>query len=143
MWKNLIPQCILTYFEENWVGYKRGNRRKAPRFAIASWNTYGRLRAEKPRTTNELEGWHSGIRKLVGKDHPPFYESVENMWKMEARLNMRVNDYRRFSLISRLKCLGIVNRKNRGNDQILFFLSHRLVVFIIADEYRLSRFVAD
>ena len=43
-----------------------------------------RLRAEKPRTTNELEGWHSGIRKLVGKDHPPFYESVENMWKMEA-----------------------------------------------------------
>ena len=71
-------------FEENWVGYKRGNRRKAPRFAIASWNTYGRLRAEKPRTTNELEGWHSGIRKLVGKDHPPFYESVENMWKMEA-----------------------------------------------------------
>ena len=81
---DLIPQCILTYFEENWVGYKRGNRRKAPRFAIASWNTYGRLRAEKPRTTNELEGWHSGIRKLVGKDHPPFYESVENMWKMEA-----------------------------------------------------------
>ena len=25
-----------------------------------------------------------GIRKPFGKDHSPFYESVENMWKMEA-----------------------------------------------------------
>ena len=29
-----------------------------------------------PRTNNNAEGWHSKVRKLVGKAHPNIYETI-------------------------------------------------------------------
>ena len=43
-------------------------------YDISIWNLYG---VPGDRTNNKIEGWHSGLKKLVKKAHPNLYEFVE------------------------------------------------------------------
>ena len=37
-----------------------------------------------PRTNNHIEGWHSRIKKIIGKPHPNIYTWVEFIQREEA-----------------------------------------------------------
>ena len=50
-------------------------------YQIRQWNYY---KIEGPRTNNHVEGWHSRLKKIVGKAHPNIYELVEVIKKEEA-----------------------------------------------------------
>ena len=58
------------YFEVTWLA---GN------YCLSLWNVY-----ESPgeRTNNHIEGWHSKLKRVVGKSHPNVFEIVE-VFKLE------------------------------------------------------------
>ena len=37
-----------------------------------------------PRTNNNVEGWHSRLKKVVGKPHPNLYEIIDVFKREEA-----------------------------------------------------------
>ncbi|XP_071145121.1 uncharacterized protein [Mytilus edulis] len=47
------------------------------------WNHY---QTEGPRTTNHLEGWHSGLKKVIQVPHPKIY-TLLNYLKEEQAFN--------------------------------------------------------
>jgi hypothetical protein len=42
-----------------------------------------------PRTNNYVEGWHSRLKKVVGKPHPNIFELIKVMKKEEATTKMK------------------------------------------------------
>ena len=54
-----------AYFECTWLGGQ---------FVPAKWNMYSE---EGPRTNSHLEGWHSKVKKIAGKNHLNIFEMVE------------------------------------------------------------------
>ncbi len=61
---------LVNYFEDNFVGRLRRNRRVAPRFSIKFWNMYDRVVQNLPRSNNAVEGWHNAFNNSVGIAHP-------------------------------------------------------------------------
>ena len=58
------------YFQNTWI---RGC------YSAASWNVYD---LGDCRTNNHIEGWHSKLKKVVGKAHPNVFELVR-IFKIE------------------------------------------------------------
>ena len=56
---------FIAYFERTWLG---------GHFAPAKWNVYSE---EGPRTNNNLERWHSKVKKIAGKNQLNIFEIVE------------------------------------------------------------------
>ena len=58
-----IPQPIVSYFENSYIGPVRGRgdrrRRLDPKLSIESWNVLNRCLRGESRTINNLEGFHS------------------------------------------------------------------------------------
>ena len=46
-----------------------------------------------PRTNNHIEGWHSRLKKVVGKSHPNIFEIVDVMKKEEACTEMKMEQF--------------------------------------------------
>jgi hypothetical protein len=61
---------LVDYFEDNFIGRKRTNRRAEPRFPIEIWNQYRRVLNKLPRSNNSVEGWHNAFNNSVGIAHP-------------------------------------------------------------------------
>jgi hypothetical protein len=60
-----------SYFQKTYIGeLDQIGRRKNPLYPMKDWNVYHRTRANMPRTNNAVEGWHSGMMKLVAKKIP-------------------------------------------------------------------------
>ena len=49
---------LVQYFNETWLNGQ---------FTIQQWNYFDYT---GPRTNNHLKGWHSRLKKVVGKPHP-------------------------------------------------------------------------
>ena len=47
---------ILAYYEDNYIGRRRGNRRRNLRYPHDVWNVYNESLGEEPKTTNSIEG---------------------------------------------------------------------------------------
>ena len=62
----LVPgmEDFKKYFEDTWI---RGC------YSAAVWNVHD---SADCRTNNHVEGWHSKLRKVVGKAHPNIFEIV-------------------------------------------------------------------
>ena len=56
---------LVDYFTSTWV---------SGQFQVRQRNYY---KVDGPHTNNHLEGWHSWLKKAVGKPHPNVYELVE------------------------------------------------------------------
>ncbi|XP_076094650.1 uncharacterized protein LOC143065150 [Mytilus galloprovincialis] len=67
------------YVTEYWV---EGNRHL--------WNHYNTV---GPRTTNNLEGWHSKIKKIVQTPHPNIYKLIELLQRQEAASRCQMLQY--------------------------------------------------
>ena len=56
-------------------------------FQFHQWNYFD---FEGPRTNNYVEGWHSRLKKVVGKPHPNIFELIEIIKKEEATAQMKL-----------------------------------------------------
>lgn len=65
-------QQVADYFEDNYIGCMRarGGRRMVPKFTIASWNCFERIRTGDARTNNAVEGWNRAFNATVNTKHP-------------------------------------------------------------------------
>ena len=60
----LVESCprqldpVFDYWEDNYVGRQRCNRRAAPLFAIQLWNVRDQVTDGLPRTNNSVAAWH-------------------------------------------------------------------------------------
>ena len=43
-----------------------------------------------PRTNNNVEGWHSRLKKVVGKPHPNLYEIIDVFKREEASTKVKL-----------------------------------------------------
>ena len=68
---------LVTYFSNTWVSGS---------YQVRQWNYY---KVDGPRTNNHIEGWHSRLKRVIGKAHPNIYELVEVV-KEESLTTMRV-----------------------------------------------------
>lgn len=62
---------LLGYFESNWVGVLKTNRRHRtqPKFKLEMWNYYETVMNDDIRTNNLVEGWHSSFNRKVRVNH--------------------------------------------------------------------------
>ena len=72
-----LPQVdqLIAYFDHTWLNGQ---------FPCRSWNYFDH---PGPRTNNHMEGWHSRLKKVVGKPHPNIYELVDVIKREEATYN--------------------------------------------------------
>ena len=56
---------FISYFESTWL---------VGSYPPSLWNVF---ETKSARTNNHIEGWHSKLKKVVGKAHPNVYEIVE------------------------------------------------------------------
>jgi hypothetical protein len=72
---------INDYWEDNFVGRQRRNRRGNPRFPITIWNMCERLNDYLPRTNNSVEGWHLSFQQTAVCQHPSVYKIIDHFRK--------------------------------------------------------------
>ena len=60
---------FVSYFESTWLDGQ---------FRLHQWNYFN---YSGPRTNNHVEGWHSRLKRIVGKPHP----NILNMWRSWTR----------------------------------------------------------
>ena len=63
---------FVEYFDRTWINGQ---------YRIGQWNYYD---YHGPRTNNHVEGWHSRLKKIVGKPHPNIFEIIDVMRKEQA-----------------------------------------------------------
>ncbi len=70
-----IPQVdrLVDYFDRTWVNGQ---------FHFHQWNYFD---IAGPHTSNHVEGWHSRLKKVVGKPHPNIYESIDVIKKRKTQ----------------------------------------------------------
>ena len=56
-------------------------------YKLSQWNYYD---YEGPQTNNHIEGWHTRLKKIVGKAHPNIFEVFEVMKKEQASSEMKL-----------------------------------------------------
>ncbi|CAF1040985.1 unnamed protein product [Brachionus calyciflorus] len=70
---------LYKYFEEYYIGkISRGRyaTRKTPIYEISMWNCVERTKLGLPRTNNNLEGWHNGIKSTI-RSHPHLLSLID------------------------------------------------------------------
>ena len=72
---------FVEYFDCTWINGQ---------YRISQWNYYD---YHGPRTNNHVEGWHSRLKKIVGKSHPNIFEIVDVMRKEQATTEMKLNQF--------------------------------------------------
>jgi hypothetical protein len=75
---------ILAYYKENYIGRRRGNRRRNPRYPHDLWNVYNESLGEEPKTTNSIEGWHRAFSGSLGAVHPNIWKFIEFLCSEQA-----------------------------------------------------------
>lgn len=68
---------FFNYIEKTWIGVMKRTGRGNPLYNIEIWNSYADVLGDKPRTNNNIEGWHNGFAKSVGKHHAEMAEFID------------------------------------------------------------------
>jgi len=63
------------------------SRDELMQFKCHQWNYFN---FEGPRTNNHVEGWHSRLKKVVGKPHPNIYEIIDVFKREEASTKIKM-----------------------------------------------------
>ena len=87
---------MITYFEKNYIGsFEKGSKtlRKTPRFAIAMWNVYERVKLDLPRTNNHVESWHKQFSNEIHA-HPTIPKLIEQFKTEQSRTENKIARYR-------------------------------------------------
>jgi hypothetical protein len=92
-WEAALDDYV-AYFQATYLGrpYGRG-RRRAPLFAVQSWNVYRRTLDGEARTTNQCEGWHRSFASLVETQAPGFWQVLQGLEKSRQLATSDIRDY--------------------------------------------------
>lgn len=93
--ENSPPQMtpINDYWEDNYVGRQRRNRRANPRFSLELWNMRDRVNDNLPRTNNSVEAWHRAFQQTVDCHHPSIYNLIAHFRKEQDHVEIKVERY--------------------------------------------------
>ena len=67
----------MVYFDSTWINGQLKRHQ---------WNYFN---FKGPRTNNHVEGWHSRLKKVVGKPHPNIYEIIDVLKREEVSTKMK------------------------------------------------------
>ena len=88
-----IPQSLVSYFENTYIGPIRGRgsskRRLEPTFLIASWNVFHQCLHGRPRTNNNLEGFHYALNQSF-TCHPTIWKLINVLKREEGLANAKL-----------------------------------------------------
>lgn len=86
--------------------------------ALYSREIWSRYNVEGPRTNNHLEGYHSGLRKAVGKEHPNLFPFLKIMTQQDQNNRLKYAQIRSGAQVSRRKpeYVRIENQIQRNID---------------------------
>ncbi len=108
-----VLENVYNYWEDNYVGCLRRNRRASPLFPIIMWNMRGRVADGLPRTNNSVEGWHNSFQASVACHHSTIYTLVEH-FRCEQDLTeqtiSRIHSGIRTKEASKSKCVQLSRR---------------------------------
>ena len=79
---------VADYFEDNYIGRLRRNRRAAAMFPLQLWNVFDRVQMGLPRSNNSVEAWNRHFQSVVGCHHPSIWKFIDKL-KAEQSLNER------------------------------------------------------
>lgn len=82
---------VLMYFEDSYIGRKRGRHRVEPMFKHNIWNVNERALNDLPKTNNNVEGWHRKMKTAMGASHPTIWCFLNIMKKEQAITNLTLN----------------------------------------------------
>ena len=85
---------LLDYFEANYIGELRRDRRRPPTFDHMMWNVYDRVLNNLPRTTNAVEGWHNAFARSLGQSHANIWSFVDCLKREEAMTRLIITQLR-------------------------------------------------
>ncbi len=87
-----VDACLkfTTYFQKTYIGELDPiGRQKKPLYPIDEWNVYQRTKDNMPRTNNAVEGWHSGLTKLVAQYKPSLIKFYNKLQEEDMRIRNR------------------------------------------------------
>ena len=92
---------FIPYFETTWL---IGN------FPVGEWNAHD---TDSVRRNNDVEGWHSRLKRIVGKPHPNILECVQVFQREQAATEIAI--------------IAIPSRRTKRADQKIKLLKERFV----------------
>ena len=96
-----------SYIQRTYVGeLDTLGRRKRPLYPIADWNVYHRTLANMPRTNNAVEGWHSGMIKLVAQKKPSLLKFYSKLQEEDMRIRNRFREINSGQFIPKSRSLA-------------------------------------
>ena len=88
-----LPADYISYFENNYIGQKRRNRRVSPPFEIELWNIRDRIKNDQPRTNNAIEGFHFGLTQHITHKHPSLWQLIDGLKIADHRARKKLSEY--------------------------------------------------
>lgn len=85
---------VVDYFEDTWIG--RPNNiliRRPPSFSHNLWNCHNLVLTNRPKTNNNLEGWHRGFQSTLNSFHPGFWLFVKAIKKEQSLNELKIEQY--------------------------------------------------
>ena len=68
---------FFAYFETTYIGKRLRNGRRRPRYPPAYWNVRDRIFQGLPRTNNQIEGFHRGLRASLDSERPSIWKALK------------------------------------------------------------------
>ena len=89
-----IPRVdeLVDYFSATWVN---GN------FPPLHWNYFNQ---HQPRTNNNVEGWHSRMKKIISKPHPNIFAWIKFVQREESVTKAKIQSYRTGATSCQRRC---------------------------------------
>ncbi|KAM7308985.1 hypothetical protein ISCGN_012616 [Ixodes scapularis] len=81
---------LAQYFEDTYLGRRRGLRRISPMFAPSLWNVNDAVHQHLPRTNNSAEAWHRGFQSTVACASPTIWAFLAALKKEQALTEMKL-----------------------------------------------------
>ena len=84
---------IIDFWEDNYIGRLRRNRRGNSKFPLPIWNVYNRILEDLPRTNNSVEGWHRAFQQTIDCHYPSVYKLIDQFRKEQDRVEIDIQRF--------------------------------------------------
>ena len=85
-----IVEPLLDYFEDNYIGRRRPNRRATPRYPVELWNMRERTLNDAMRTHNNPEAWHRRFNSVIDCEHPSLWVFIQSIQTEENYIHCQL-----------------------------------------------------
>ncbi|TKR62960.1 hypothetical protein L596_026854 [Steinernema carpocapsae] len=79
---------VAEYFQKFYIG----SSNTVPMFPHNTWNMYSRLMDRRPRTNNQVEGFHNALASFFGVCHPNIFKFVAVIKGYAEKVDENIDD---------------------------------------------------